>query len=130
MIELTSDSDDDVRDWATFGLGDLNERNNPQIRDALWKRVKDSHMDTSHGAILGLAKRRDDRVRPILIEQLEKDDPWSTIFEAAAEFGDPGFLPRLRAIRKKAKEVKDINERWLKDLNNAIQELQNKQKDV
>lgn len=130
LIELTSDPADNVRDWATFGLGTLNETDSKRIRDALWKRVSDSHIDTKCEAILGLAKRHDERVRPILLDELEQESPRSLIFEAAAEFGDLALLPHLRAIRKKAKTEKNINIGWLKDLHDAIRELQNKKKDV
>lgn len=130
LIELMNDSDDDVRDWATFGLGDLLDVNNKRVRGALWQRVSDSHADTKHEAILGLAKRHDERVRPLLMNELEKDDPWSMMFEAAVEFGDPTFLPRLQAIRKKVTNEQDIDEWWLKNLDDAIKELQNRKKGV
>lgn len=57
LIKLSSDKLNNVRNWATFGLGTQIERNNKSIREALWGRVNDKHQETKFEAIVGLAKR-------------------------------------------------------------------------
>ncbi len=126
LVELSTDRDNHVRDWATFGLGSQIDVNNKAIREALWNRVSDSDLNTKSEGIVGLAKRHDKRIRPVLLEQLNDEAPRSMIFEAAAEFGDRIFLPHLRAIRKKAAAEKGIDEWWLRSLNDAIKKLQKK----
>ena len=69
LIELMEDGDDNVRDWATFGLGQ-GEVDSPEIRDALRKRLNDSYEDARAEGIWGLARRRDERGLRMLIEDL------------------------------------------------------------
>ena len=67
LIKLSSDADADVRDWATFGLGTLIERDTPQVREALAARLTDADPDTRDEAIVGLATRGDTRaIEPLL----------------------------------------------------------------
>jgi HEAT repeat protein len=71
LLRLTADADGDVRDWATFGLGALGGADGPAVREALVRRLGDPHGDTHFEAVVGLAKRRDARVVPRLVELLE-----------------------------------------------------------
>jgi HEAT repeat protein len=57
LIQLSCDSDDDIRDWATFGLGMLIDTDTDSIRAALFARLTDDHPDTRAEAIAGLARR-------------------------------------------------------------------------
>jgi len=41
LIGLSADADEDVRDWATFGLAELLEADSPEIRAALTARLDD-----------------------------------------------------------------------------------------
>lgn len=78
LMVLTSDADDDVRDWAVFGLGNLGDADSREIRDALLARLNDKNEEVREEAIVGLAKRKDQRVLPALmaaLNQPEIDDP-------------------------------------------------------
>lgn len=67
LIALTNDADEDVRDWATFGLGVQGETDTPEIRSALMDRTSDSFENARMEALIGLGKRKDTRIVPILI---------------------------------------------------------------
>jgi HEAT repeat protein len=87
LIVLTRDADDDVRDWAVFGLGNLGDGDSVEIRDVLFCRLDDSNEDVREEAIVGLAKRKDRRVLPSLIAALslsELDDPGVTMLTIEA----------------------------------------------
>ena len=101
-ISLSADEDDDVRDWATFGLqlglvGDQTQRED--IRDALYARVEDYYEDVRYEAIEGLARCRDARVIEPLIEALEQPEVWDLAIEAAAAMADPALYPALVKLR-------------------------------
>jgi HEAT repeat protein len=96
LIVLTRDADDDVRDWAVFGLGNLGDGDSAEIRDALFSRLNDSNEKVREEAIVGLAKRKDTRVIPALLAALDQSelvDPNATTLtieaaEAMLELGD------------------------------------------
>jgi hypothetical protein len=83
LLILMQDADDDVRDWATFGLGVLGNSDSSEIRDALFLRVSDANQDVREEAIVGLSKRIDPRVLPSLTEALEQPTTTDRIREAA-----------------------------------------------
>lgn len=60
LIELTRDPIAEVRGWACFSLAG-SVADSPDIRTALWDRVRDRHYDTRVDALRGLAIRRDRR---------------------------------------------------------------------
>lgn len=70
LITLSADADDEVRDWATFGLGQLIATDTPTIRTALHARLDDPCAEIRAEAIEGLATRGDQSVLPILIREL------------------------------------------------------------
>lgn len=74
LMLLMFDEDQDVRDWATFSLGVLGDLDSTRIRDALARRLSDSFENVRLEAIAGLAKRRDPRVLPALIDALETEE--------------------------------------------------------
>ena len=45
LIQLSSDKDPDVRNWATFGLREASS-DSPNLCDALFDRCSDSHCET------------------------------------------------------------------------------------
>jgi HEAT repeat protein len=85
LIQLMADTDADVRDWATFGLGVLGRQDSPEIRDALAARLDDPCNDAREEAMIGLAKRRDLRVLSPLISSLEAAPVPDRAIEAASE---------------------------------------------
>jgi len=123
LICLTTDRISHIRDWATFGIGTQIERDNKLIREALWLRVDDKHQDTRFEAIVGLAKRKDQRIKEIIKRELLNGDYGSLLFEAIEELDDKDFLPILRKHLAKAKRNESSNPAWVKDLTNCINRL-------
>lgn len=89
LIQLSRDVDDDVRDWATFGLaqGELfglaqSDAADPEIIEALFARSEDPHYDTRCEAILGLALRHDPRARALVDRELAQPMVGALIQEA------------------------------------------------
>jgi HEAT repeat protein len=74
LIRLSTDDDNDVRDWATFGLAAQVALDTPAIRDALVARLDDGHENTREEAMYGLAMRLDSRAVPVLLEFLEEHE--------------------------------------------------------
>ena len=92
LIQLSRDPDDDVRDWACFALGtQLSEVDNRALRDALAARLGDPHDDTRCEALLGLARRRDERALPVLLDRLARDNVYSLEIDAAGALGHPSL---------------------------------------
>lgn len=83
LLSLMEDADADVRDWATFAVGDLGDRDSSEIREALSRSLNDDDRDAREEAILGLANRHDMRVLPYLINELEEPSIGPRLVEAA-----------------------------------------------
>lgn len=99
LIKLSEDSDDDVRDWATFELGSMLDTDTPEIRDALFRRLTDANDDARAEAMVGLARRKDMRVLSPLLEELGSESVGLLVLEAAEELGDASLTPALLALR-------------------------------
>jgi hypothetical protein len=97
LIKLSNDRLNHIRDWSTFYIGQV-ERNNKNIREALWKRVNDRHQETKLEAIVGLAKRKDSRVNEIIKRELINGEYGVLLFEAIIETKDEDFLPLLSLL--------------------------------
>lgn len=74
LVALSGDEDLDTRNWATFALGTLCERDSPVIREALISRLSDSDDEVGGEAMLGLAKRRDVRAAGTILAELGRED--------------------------------------------------------
>ena len=84
------DESDEVRDWATFGLGSLcvdlksgQYQDSPEIRDALYARLNDPAARDE--AIWGLAQRKDLVGLKILLARLESENCMPGDKQAAEE---------------------------------------------
>jgi HEAT repeat protein len=118
LIELSTDPDADVRDWATFGLGSMIDADTPAIRAALFARLADDDSDTRGEAMVGLARRHDQRMVEQLLNDLEAGWSGRLRLEAAARIADPRLYPILLQRRE---EWIDDKENWLyKELEEAI----------
>ena len=105
LRELTSHPDDEVRLLATWALSRELRADDPATRNALLARVDDPKYMTRVYAILGLSRRRDERVRPSLVRALEEPGRYerrgSSLLDKAIDFLDLGPAPeRLAAIRR------------------------------
>ena len=100
LIALASDENSDVRNWACFGLGQV-DATSPEVKDALAARLTDPDDDTRCEALLALAKTGDARARTALRERLVFD-PDDVVFRlellAAAELADPNLHPLLLGL--------------------------------
>ena len=116
LLELSVDADDEVRDWATFGIGSQIDLDTPEIRAALFARLEDANPDVQSEALVGLARRKDPRALPIIADHLQSSDLQLLDLDAAARFADPSLLPLLEQI-----ELDPTDEEAAKCLADAIQ---------
>ena len=75
LVELTSDPEPSIRDWATFALGTLSPEDTPTLRDALAARLGDSDDSTRIEAVHGLALRGDARALDAVLDLLGEVGP-------------------------------------------------------
>lgn len=99
LIGLSNDEDRDIRDWATFGLGQLIEADNADIREALRSRLTDADPDTRLEAISGLARRKDAGVIPHIVDALDAGEVGAPIFEAVVDLANPIFCRHLAGTK-------------------------------
>jgi len=86
LLALMQDEDEDVRDWATFGLGVLGDLDSKEIRDALCQRMTDPDEDVREESLVGLGKRKDLRALHPLLAELNKPNVSERVKEAAELF--------------------------------------------
>ncbi|MEX2120604.1 MAG: HEAT repeat domain-containing protein [Pirellulales bacterium] len=99
LIELSRDSDPRVRDWATFALGTQTELDAPALREALLERLLDADDDARGEALVGLAKRGDQRVVSALSCELESDCVGRLAVEAAEIIADSRLYAPLLGLQ-------------------------------
>jgi HEAT repeat protein len=109
MLDLMSDADVDVRDWATFGLA-ISEADSDRIREALLERVQDEDQEVRGEALVGLARRGDERAFPVILSELSGDEVSTLAIEAAAELARPEFIPHLESLLEANPDSADIIE--------------------
>lgn len=123
LIHLAEDKDPKVRDWATFGIGSLGDPrkvDSPKIRVALFKRLHDTHMDPRGEAMVGLAKRKDQRVIEYIKRELTGKSPRVYAFLAVEECANQVFLPALNSLWRNNRKGDDLNSYWHSQLERAL----------
>lgn len=114
LIELSKDKDTAIRDWATFGLGTQIDADTKKIRTALWNRVTDQDENTKLEAIVGLAQRKDNKIKEVLKIELQNIEECSNlILEAIGKLGDSSFIEPIEALLKKNKTTPAIDKHLL-----------------
>ena len=104
LLKLMDDVDDDVRDWATFGIHQ-GEHDTPETRARLWKALDDTNYDVRGEAAEGLAKFGDRNLIPRLKVLLEDTDTLSPcFFSAAYELDAKELLPVMRQAARRWEE--------------------------
>ena len=117
------DRDDEVRNWATFGLHQ-GEHNTPEARESLWRALDDPYPDVVGEAAAGLALFGDRTFIPKLNELLRTGEYLSPCyFEAAAEFNDPQLLGAVEFSAKRWKKTLKRGERLPSSIISAIELL-------
>ena len=117
LIELSADEDEDVRNWATFGIGSLIVNDTEEIREALFQRLNESNSEIRGEALVGLASRGDARVVEYLLKELSSGSVGILAVEAAIDIADPQLYTQLIAL----KEWWDVNQGLLEEAINACQ---------
>jgi HEAT repeat protein len=107
MLELMTDSDTEVRDWATFGLA-ISDVDSAHIREAFMERVRDADPEVRGEALVGLAKRGDERALPIIVSELSLPEVSTLAIEAASEMARPDFIPQLEELLEGNPEAEEI----------------------
>ena len=116
LIGFTKDKNKSVRNWATSGIVSQTTKDNPAIREALWNRVNDKHRATRYGAILGLAIRKDERIKEIVKRELKNiDNHGSLLLEAIEELNDQEFIGILQQKLISNQTEERVNPKWLQN---------------
>lgn len=124
LIRLTHDENFDVRNWATFELAQINDINSQKIRDALYEKLHDSESEVRGEALLGLALRKDERVKEAIIEDLQREFYGSWILTAIVE------MPDARYKQYFEKYIVTLNEEDQKAFQRDIEEATQALKEV
>jgi HEAT repeat protein len=117
LIRLSNDNDDEIRNWAIFGLGTLTDYDSPDLRNALVERLNDPYVEARLEALVGLARRKDNRALDPLLESLSAKEVDELALEAAQELANPQLVPALLELKRK---WAGDNDRLVADLDSAI----------
>ncbi|MBW8758510.1 MAG: HEAT repeat domain-containing protein [Burkholderiales bacterium] len=121
LMRLARDRDDDVRDWATFGIGALRDTDDESIRSLLWANAHDPDRDVRGEAVVGLARRGDPRVVELLRQRLADGDCRGYELEAVQEMPRPELLAPLQTLLAMAERSREHSRVWLGELLDAIE---------
>ena len=116
LIGLSADVCPLVRDWSTFGLGTLIETDTPAIREALYQRFiaedrkDDETAEIYEEALTGLAKRKDARILPQLIQELMSEHVSKVAIDAAEALADDRLYPALLHLQTWWEPASDLED--------------------
>ncbi|WP_067060964.1 HEAT repeat domain-containing protein [Roseateles chitosanitabidus] len=119
LIALSTDPSDEVRDWATFGLGTLRMDDTPEIRAALRRNLDDIDEDVRGEALVGLARRHDEGIVERLMARLTPDCHLYEL-DAAVALADPRLLAPLQTLEALARERGVRDDYWWEELREAV----------
>lgn len=100
LVQLCRDPDEEVRNWATFGLGSLSEADSPEIREALFARTEEENGEIRGEALIGLARRKDERALGLVLRELDGPFEGSWVLEAAELLADASLVAPLSSLRE------------------------------
>lgn len=124
LLRLMDDPDDDVRDWATFGMHQ-GGHDTPEVRARFWKALEDPNPDVRGEASEGLALLGDPDLAPRLDDLLRNDPAISPCyFIAAEELGDPRLLPAVLDAAERWRNMGEEGEEPHPYITSAIEALQ------
>ncbi len=99
LLALSVDPEDEVRNWATFGLAqsrlDAAHPSAEAVREALHARIEDPHEECRGEAWTGLAIARDPRVVPLIHDALAGRRQCWLVLEAIEEWPRREYLKGL-----------------------------------
>jgi HEAT repeat protein len=123
LVSLMEDEDDEIRDWATTGLGQQIDTDNWAIRNALSQRIGDRAPGVQWEAILGLARRHDHKVLELIREGLSGDIVDRRAVQAAGHLADRELFPMLHSLALWWSEWPQVLERALAQCDPELQEF-------
>lgn len=123
LIVLSGDQDFDVRNWATFGLGSQCDIDTADLREALLRRTEDEEPEIRGEALIGLARRKDKRVKERIIQELSGEFYGDWAVEAAEVYPDKLYLPLLEGLLRRLGD-EDLS-RFSDQINAAIAACKN-----
>jgi HEAT repeats len=95
LLQLTSDEDARVRDWATFAIGRQVNVDGGSVRQCLFARLDDPDDDTRAEAIAGLTRRHAPEIERHVMDALRAETVHQLAVESACYLGDPSFAESL-----------------------------------
>jgi HEAT repeat protein len=98
LLTLISDQDEEVRNWATFGIGSMVNVDGPTIRAALRAALVDVNGDARAEALTGLVRRRDPCSYDAVVRALTDESIGRLSVQAAAILGDERLTELLRNL--------------------------------
>lgn len=104
LIRLSRDEADRVRNWAAFGLGSQTEMDTPPLREALALLLSDPDPEIRGEALIGLARRQDERACTAVFRELEGDFHGSWCLEAAELLRNPALLSGVQSLYSRISE--------------------------
>ncbi len=98
LLNMMTDDDTDVRDWATFGIGSQVSVDGKLIRSALQVALNDPDEDVRAEALSGLVQRRDQCAYQELVRSLTNESVGRLAVKAAAVLGDERLTDILQEL--------------------------------